>query len=353
MTFERRFDMLRSFVAILIALCIAFALMLIFSDKPISSLYYFLVGPLTKVRYMGNVVEMAIPLIFSGLATSLLFQAGQFNMGSEGIIYFGGMLTGLAAIYFKLPPVLLPLVAILVAVVYGMFHMGTLGFLKAKLGVNELVSSLMTNSVVLGIGLYFLNYTFRDKQMMYLCTHLFQPQSILPRIIPMTRIHLGLVFALVALAVVHLFLYHTKWGYRVRMLGQNEQYVRYLGINTTKVILVVSVLAGALAGMGGAVETLGMYDRFQWAALPGLGFDGALIATLSKNKPLNVLPAALFLGYIRCGADIMGRQTTIPAEMVLILQGVIILLISGQRFLQAYRQRMLVKEVKASGSVSA
>lgn len=129
------------------------------------------------------------------------------------------------------------------------------------------------------------------------------------------------------------------------MTGINNNFANYTGMNTKKVIIIASLVAGGIAGMGGAVEVIGMYDRFMWASLPGLGFDGALVAMLAKNKPINVVFSALFLAYIRIGADLMARMTNVPSEMVLILQAIIILLISGGKFLQNYRQKMLLKEV--------
>jgi simple sugar transport system permease protein len=203
----------------------------------------------------------------------------------------------------------------------------------------------MFNSIFFGIGLYILNYFFRDEKVSVVASYKLQETVRLANLVPKTRIHAGLLIALFAVFLGHLFLYHTKWGYEIRMTGINKDFSKYSGMNTTKVILIASLVAGLIAGTGGAVEIIGMYDRFKWASLPGLGFDGALIAMLAKNKPINTIFAGMFLAYIRIGADLMARMTNVPSEMVYIMQAVIILLISGGKFLQNYRQRMLLKEV--------
>jgi simple sugar transport system permease protein len=345
MNFEKKFDIIRTFVAVAISLLIGFVIMLLVSKEPLSTIYYFVIGPIAKKRYIGNVVELAIPLIFSGLATSVLFQAGLFNLGSEGVFYFSGLLASIVGITFSLPNVIHPLIAIAAGSLFGMIVMLLIGFFKAKWDASELVISLMFNSIFYGIGLYILNFYYRDPNYSGVASFKMKDSSLLKVIVPGTRIHLGLIIALLTVCLAYILLYRTKWGYEIRMTGLNNAFAKYTGMRTTKVIIIASIIAGAIAGMGGAVEVIGMYDRFKWAALPGLGFDGALVAMLAKNKPGNVIFSALFIAYIRIGADLMARMTNVPSEMVFIMQAVIILLISGGKFLENYRQRMLLKEV--------
>lgn len=349
MKIEKKFDIIRTFTSVFISLLIGFAIILISSKEPLSTIYYFVVGPILKTRYMGNVIELAIPLIFSGLATSILFQTGLFNLGSEGIFYFSGLLASIIGIRFSMSFLLHPFFAILVGSLFGMFIMMLVGIFKAKWNASEFVISIMFNNILYGIGLYILNFYYRDPNVSGTYSFKIEETALLNNIMPGTRIHSGLILALACVLFVYIFLYRTKWGYEIRMVGINKEFGRYVGMNTTKVIILASVVAGAVAGMGGAVEILGMYDRFKWSALPGLGFDGALVAMLAKNKPVNVIFSALFLAYIRIGADLMARMTDVPAEMVYILQAVIILLISGKRFLQKYKEKMLLKEVEKNG----
>jgi simple sugar transport system permease protein len=168
----------------------------------------------------------------------------------------------------------------------------------------------------------------------------------LTKLLPGTRIHTGLIIVLVLIVAAHFFLYKTKWGYEIRMTGANREFAQYSGMKTAKVIILVHLIAGFIAGMGGSVEVLGMYSRFQWSALPGYGLDGALVAMLAKNNPFSVIGAALFLAYIRIGADQMARFSDVPAEMISIVQAIIILLISAEQFLKFWKNRMLLKEAQ-------
>lgn len=342
----KKFEMVRTAAAIFIALTIGMLLILLVSKQPVEALTNFIIGPLTKTRYIGNVIEAAIPLIFSGLAVSVLFQTKLFNMGAEGIFYISGLTAAILGIVLELPPIIHPIVAILGGALVGALVMGIVGFFKAKWNVSELVLSLMFNSILLGLGLFILNYFFRETNTVRLKSVEIHSTALLSKIVPTTRIHSGILIALLAVVLVHIFIYRTKWGYQIRMVGSNDKFADYSGIKVGKIVILASLVAGGLAGMGGAVEVLGMHTNFNWAALPGYGFDGALIAMLAKNKPINVIFSALFLAYIRTGAEIMARVTDVPAEMIGIMQGLIILLISGQKFLQFYKQRLILKEAE-------
>lgn len=346
MTKDKRFEIIRILMAVLIAFGIAFAIMLFISDQPLDSFITFITGPLSGKRYIGNVIETAIPLIFAGLATCVVFQANLFYFGAEGIFYFSGLIAAIIGIYVALPKGIHPVVAIIVAGIVGALIAGFTGVLKAKWNASELVTSLMLNNILLGIGLYILNYVLRDPKALAIASVKFPNTANLSRILPGTRVHTGIIIALVMVVLTYLFLYKTKWGYALRMTGLNREFANYSGINTFWVIIYAHLISGFIAGMGGATQVLGMHTRFEWTTLLGYGFDGALIAMLAKNNPIGVIGSAFFLAYIRVGADMIARMSDIPSEMVSILQAVIILLISAERFLSHWRQRKLLKEAK-------
>ncbi|MGH0052663.1 MAG: ABC transporter permease, partial [Sphaerochaetaceae bacterium] len=319
------FKRIRTSIAILLALVLALVIIILVSESPLQAFYLFLLGPLRNFRYIGNVIELAIPLIFSGLATAILFRSNLFNLGAEGIFYISGLAAAVIAI--KVPiasPFIHPLLAIITGTVVGMMVGAVPGYLKAKLDASELVSSLMLNSILAGVGLFILNHFIRDKNITEIASLRFPDSANLPRIIPGTRIHFGIVIALVMVLLIFLFFKYHKQGYLLKMFGLNRHFTEFSGFSSSKLIILAHLLAGALAGMGGSIEVLGMHDRFRWADLPGLGFDGALVAMLAQNNPVSVLFAALFLAYIRTGADIMARQGDVANEMVYIIQAVII-----------------------------
>ena len=340
------FEAIRTAAVIVIALIIAFLIISLVSEHPVKTIGIFLLEPLSTKGHIGNVIEMAIPLMFTGLAVSLLFRANMFNLGAEGIFYFSGIVATVLAIHLSLNSWLHPIVAILAGSIVGALLSAIPGILKAKWNANELVTSLMFNNILFGVGLYLLNYHLRDAKAFANVSFKFEKTAQLSKLFTGTRIHTGLIIVLVLIVLAHLFLYRTKWGYELRMTGVNREFARYSGMKTAKVIILVHLIAGFIAGMGGSVEVLGMYSRFQWTSLPGYGLDGALVAMLAKNNPLSVIGSALFLAYIRIGADLMARLSDVPSEMISIIQAVIILLISAEQFLKFWKNRMLLKEAK-------
>ncbi|MDQ6418788.1 ABC transporter permease [Paenibacillus sp. LHD-117] len=343
------FDAIRTLISVAIALVIAFIIIAFVSEDPLGTISVFLLGPLSSVAQIGNVVEMAIPLMFTGLSVVLLFRSGMFNLGAEGLFYISGLVAAVVAIYCSMNAFFHPLIAILAGAAVGALLSAIPGIMKAKWNADVLVTSLMFNSILAGFGLYFLNYRLRDVEAFANVSFKFEETARLSTIIPGTRIHSGLFLVLICILATHYFMYHTKWGYELRMTGSNRAFAEFSGIKTGRVIIMVHLIAGFLAGMGGSVEVLGMYSRFQWTDLPGYGLDGALVALLAKNNPLSVIGAALFLGYIRIGADQMSILSDVPAELVSIIQAVIILLISAEQFLKMWKNRKLLKEAEKLG----
>ncbi len=346
MSRERSFTIIRTAVSMLVAILVAFVIILLVSDQPVESIKIFLLRPFSSKRYLGNIVETAVPLIFSGLSMAILFKASLFNLGAEGIFFISGITGSIMAIWPKLPPVAFPIVCIMVGAVTGMAVMLVPGVLKAKYGASEMVTSLMMNNILLGVGLYLLNNMMRDSKVASLVSYKYRINALLANILPGTRIHVGFLIALGCAVLAYIFLFKSKWGYEIRMVGNNGKFASYSGINVTKVIIIVHLAAGAIAGMGGIIECLGMHKRFEWTALPGYGFDGAMIAMLAGNNPIGVIGAAFFVSYLRIGADLVNRTSDIPTEMIAILQSIIILLISAERFLHKYKQNWIEKEVK-------
>ena len=347
MTSERLYNFIRACTAVLIAFPAAFLIIALCSADPLHSIRVFMLSPFSQVRYIGNIVELAIPLVFSGLAMSVLFKASLFNLGGEGVFYISGLLISPIAIFIPMPSAIHQIAIILAGSIAGCIVMLIPGFLKAKYNASELVTSLMLNSILLGIGTYMLRHYIRDPATGTLMSYRFEPTALLPRIIPGTRIHLGLVIALICVAAMHVFMHKTKWGYEIRMTGVNKKFAIYSGMNTFKVVIMTHVIAGVLAGMGGAVQVIGMHRRFEWASLPGYGFDGALIAMLGNNNPLGVAGAAVFVAYLRVGAEMVARLSDVPAEMISILQAIILLLVSAKRFLNWHRLKR--QEIEVTG----
>ena len=340
------FETVRTALAILIALGVTLVLILFVSQQPGIALRQFLIGPLSSLRHFGNVLEMMIPMIFTGLAVSLMFSAAQFNLAAEGAFFMGGVAAAFVAVSWNLPPLLHPLTAILAGGLVGAGICSIPAYLKMKWNASELVSSLMFNYLALFMGLFIIKYFLRDIDAGAIVSERIPSHVRLFRIIPKTRVHFGLIIAIATFIACRYYMFRTRWGYRLRVTGANAGFARYAGINIMAVIMSSQVLGGMLAGMGGAIEILGMYRRFSWQALPGYGWDGIIVAILARNNPILVPLGAFFLAYLRIGADLMARTSDVQNEVVTIIQGIVIVLIVAESFLSSIHQRMVYKTVR-------
>lgn len=352
MSRDSLFEVSRTLLAIALALLLGFAITLVVSEEPLQAFGYFLTGPFVTMRRFGAFLEAAIPLTFTGLAVSIVFAAGQFNIGAEGQFFIGAVAATAAGILLRLPAIIHVPVALLCGMAAGAVAGTIPGYLKARWNAPELVSSLMLNYVFYRLGMYFISYHLRDLTVGAMVSLPLRESSWLPQFLPPTRLHWGVLVLAVTFVCTYVLMFRTKWGYEIRMTGQNLNFARYSGIPVSLVMLYSQVVSGGIAGLGGAVEMLGIYRRFQWLASPGYGFDGVIIAILSRNNPLLVPLSALFLAYLRVGADVMAMYSDVTSEMVGIIQAVMILLITAQAFLAGVRHRMVLREVKRRASAS-
>lgn len=347
LSFDARFDAIRFMVSIGIAIMLSFVIILLVSKEPLLALRKLYLGPLESFRRFGNVIELAITLSFAGISVAVMFSAKQFNMGTEGSFYASAAVAAVVALSLPMPPVIAPIVSILIGGMLGAIICYIPAFLKEKFGASELVSSLMLNYVFYYLAKYLANrQAFKDPNCGYPATYLLPDSAKLARFIPGTRIHAGIFVLIAVLLAICFFMYKTKWGFALIQTGRNPNFARYVGINTAVVVAYSQLIGGFVGGMGGVVEVLGMYDRFQWQSLPGYGFDGIVVSILAKNRPQYIPAAAFFLAYLRIGADKMATSTDVTSEMISIIQGVIIMLVAAQAFLAGQRQRMLVKEIR-------
>ena len=347
MNSAKKFDILRTILSVLIAIGISFIIIFMLSDQPFEAIKYLLIGPLTSKRNMGNVIEAMIPLIFTGTGVCIMFSANQINLAGEGAFHVGGLFAACVGMSLTAKFVT-PAAALLVAGVAGAVYTAIPAVMKIKTTANEMVSSLMINYLALNFGNYMLNNVIGDPKASA-ASYALSDTAELPVLLDGTRIHVGLIIAIAVAVLGYLFLYRTKFGYELRLTGENEEFARYSGISIVRVILLSQLLGGFVAGLGGGVEMLSpLYSRFTWTSLMGYGWDAIIICTLAKKNPLYTPFAALFLAYLRTGASIMARRTDVTLEIVQITQGIIILLVVAEQFLSRYKHKLIAKEAKAA-----
>ena len=350
------FNLLRGLAAILLALAVAAIFIFISSDEPLTALKYLLVGPVVSFKATGNVFNTTsfltilagmIPTIFSGLAVCVMFSANQFNLGGEGAIMLGGFVGALLGIYLKMNTGLHQVICVLAGAIAGGLIMLIPAILKVKLGASEMVTSLMMNYVVMFVILHFLNFVFADRSKGATQTFPFMETAKIPEIVANgTKLTWGFVVALIFVVIIALFMYRTKWGYAIRMIGINQSFAQYSGMQVGTVIILSQVIGGALSGMGGSIEVLGRFSTFLWRELPGYGWLGITIAILAKNNPIFVPFAAFFIAYLNKGCDLMATYSDVPSEMIDIIQAAIFLFFAAEQFLAKYRQRIVVRNAQ-------
>jgi simple sugar transport system permease protein len=351
----RYFSVIRTAIAVAIGILISIVLIYVISKTPAESLRQFFAGPFLSRGRFFSIFENACPMIFCGVAISIAFKAAQFNVGAEGSLFLGAVAGTAFAISFNLPPWIAIPAALIVAGIAGALWGAIPGIIKAKWNANELVSSLMMNYVAYYLGLFFVNYLLRDKNAGFLASRKIPEGTWLPQIIGGTRLHIGIILALCFAVGAYLFLYRTTLGFEIRIAGENKKFARYAGISVRKVIVLSQVLLGLVAGVGGIVEILGIHHRFNWQATPGYGWDGVIVAIIGRNNPLLVVVASLFLSYLRVGGQTLNLMADVPAEMVSVIQSVIILLITAEAFMSRWNfkltRRTVEKEMRAHESL--
>ena len=361
------FTIIRSLLAILIALLVATILIFISTpgatfkirmDATGEALKQMLAGPVFRFskkngmafegKRLADIFAAMIPTIFTGLSVCVMFSANQFNLGAEGGIMLGAFVTGMAAIYLPLPAGIHALVAVLLGGLATALVMLLPALLKAKLDVSEMVCSLMLNYIIMYIIKFLMNSYLADKSRGQIQSFPFMESSVISPIVndPVfsgAKLSWGFVIALVAVLLCGLFMYRSRWGYAIRMIGINKDFAKYSGIKVGAIIVLAQILGGFLAGTGGGIEMLGRYNAFTWNALPGYGWAGITIAILAGNNPYMVPLAAFFMAYLSKGCDLMATYAKVPAQLISIVQGVIFLFFAAEQFLAGYRQKLVVK----------
>jgi simple sugar transport system permease protein len=320
----------RAALALVIALVVALLVVLATSEDPFKAFSTLLTGPLSSNRTMGLWIDDVAKLTLTGLAFSLVFQARQFSMGVQGQVYMGGLCAALVA----MSPIGGTILAIPIAMAAAMLAGAAYGFLpgyaKARFGANEIVSSLMLNY----IAILFVNFLIRaylaPAGTGQLMTDDFPDTAVFPAIIPGTRFDLGIIIALFATFVVWFLLYRTAWGLKLRLVGHNASFAEYAGIPSGFIMVSAMTAAGAIGGLLGAVFVQGRaFGNLSVDFDGNLAFEGILIAIVARSRPLAVPFVALFYGYLRQGAQLMGLRTDVPSEMIGVVQAIIILLVAS------------------------
>ena len=341
------FEAVKMIIALLIAFVIMFVVLCLISDNPVHAFVTILTGPFAKRRYFGAVIESFIPYAFAGLAAGILFKSGAFNLGAEGIYIISGVaVAAVACTAVTTSHFLHPILCILAAAAVGGVLMIIPSFLKAKFGTNEMVVSLMLNSIYSGIAMHLIRKYLLTKTTSTIGSRDYLKTAKIGYIFEPLRISPCLLLLIVCTIILYLVMYKTRLGYQIRLAGANPKFAEYSGISAFKLSIATAAIAGVLAGIGSACQLLTQSSFYQPdKTAVGIGFSGMLLAMLGRNNPIGIVIASFLIKYLEQGANVLYfSDTSVPSEITAMIEGIVILLISSQYFLRGLREKKLLQE---------
>ena len=332
-------------LAVVVALAIGALILWLVGGDPVRSYLHILSAAFGSVGVISDTLVKATPLILTGLACSIAFRMRLWNIGAEGQFLLGAWGAS-AVVLAPILPAGTPAIVVIPVMVLAGAAAGAVwglipGILKAKLAVNEIITTLMLNYIALAWIQFWVFGPWSESGFQQ--TRMFPREAWLPRLTDFAdaipglgglTIHLGFVFALVVTAIVSLVLSRTRWGYELRLIGDNPRAARYAGIDIGRRIIVVFAVSGALAGLAGMSEVGGAVHRLQDHISPGYGFTAIIIAYLARFGPWRVVVASILFG-----ALILAGREIQPSGVPAMIQGIILFCLIGSDVLVRYRVR--------------
>ncbi len=277
-------------------------------------------------RRIAATLTAATPLLLTGLAAAIAFRAGIFNVGAEGCFYLGGLVA--AVIGYAAPDwpgaVVIP-VALGAACLIGGLWLAGPGVLRARLGVDEVVTTLMLNFIAISLTSWLVNGPLLARGSANSATPLIGANAELPRLMPPTTLHLGFVISLALVVLYGLWSRFAVEGFRSRLVGINPRFSRAVGIEPGRVFVAMMIVSGVIGGLAGGIHVLGLVHRFVGGFSPGYGFTGVAIALLARNTATGVILAAILFGALSSAGANIQLFSNVPIEIVQILQGAVMI----------------------------
>ena len=327
-------------IAVVLTFLLTSLLIFLVNANPLHAYYYFLIDPLSgRVSALEVLVKMT-PLLLTGAAVTFAFVGGYWNIGAEGQLYAGAVAATAIGLQMEGWPswIALPLLLI------GGFAAGALwaltpALMKVKLAIDEVVTTLLLNSVALFAVSALLNGPWRNPISQWPQSPDIAASAIFPKIVARSRLHLGFLLALVVILALWYILTQTSLGLRMRAVGLGAEAARFAGIHVERTMLISALVSGGIAGLAGVNEIAGIHYHLIDAISPGYGYTGILIATLGSLNAWGVALAAFFIGLIDTGAQTVSRALGVPIYLGDVIQATLLLVTLAVLLLQRYRIR--------------
>ncbi len=337
----------------LIALLIGAVMLLLLQANPLTAYAALIDGAVGSVYSLTQSLVKATPLLLVGLGICIAFRASVINIGAEGQIIAGALMATWFTLTFRTWPgwLLIPATLLMGFVAGGLWGFVP-GILKARLKVNEILTTVMMNAIALQLMNMLIRGVLMDPAGITAGTYLAQSERIptqawLPRLVPQTLLHAGAILAVILAVVVYIFLWRTTTGYRIRAVGLNPDASRYAGINVPLYQALSLTLAGGFAGIAGVVEVIGVQHQLLEGITSGYGFSGIVAALFGGLHPLGLIPASVLFGGLLVGADKMQRAVQVPSSLINAMLGLVVLFVVGSNlWSKRWAARRLVSSQK-------
>lgn len=326
--------------AVLLTFVLAAPLVVLAGARPLQAYYYFLISPFTTYQGVIEVLVKSTPYLLTGAAVALAFAGGYWNIGAEGQLYAGAVAAAWLGVIMAGWPALVavPVLVLASGAAGALWALGP-AWLKARLAVDEVVTTLLLNPVMLFLVSALLNGPWRDPVTHWPQSPTIAPSAQMPRLLPGTRLHLGFLIALGVLAALWWVLNRTSFGLKARAVGLGTASARFLGVKVERVTLGVALASGFMAGLAGGGEVAGIHFHLIEAISPGFGYSGIIIAMLGGLRAGGVALAGLFFGLLGTGAQTMSRALGVPAYLGDVVQATLLVLTLAMLLLRSYRVR--------------
>jgi general nucleoside transport system permease protein len=308
-------------------------------------------GALGSPRAWAETLVQTTPYILAGLALTVGFRCGLFNIGAEGQFFIGALFAVFVGYAVKGLPMFIHLpLAVLAGALGGALWGAIPGYLKAKLGTHEVINTIMMNYIAVRLVDWLVNKKgpMWDSTSSVPRTPYIQPTAELPQFFPPYRLHAGLLIAIAAVFIVYWLLWKTTLGFEIRGVGANPSAARYAGMSVTRNFVLAMVISGSLAGLAGTGEVLGLNHYLQSSFVSGYGFDSIAIALLAKSHPFGVPFAAFLWAALRNGAGLMQIRAGVSIDLINIIQALVVAFVAADeiiRWIYRIRRKAELKEV--------
>ena len=331
------------FIAVFIALLISSFFILLAGVNPLNSYKELFIGSFGSKNAVAETLSRATPIILTGLAASIAFRARFWNIGAEGQLYAGALaVTFFGTGIIELPAIIMIPFLFIVGAIAGGLLLLPLVLLKIYYKVDEVVTTLLTNFIVILLVSYLLEGPWKDPMSLgWPQGASVIDQGILPQILSKTRLHLGFIFSIISAILIWIVLSKHLIGYKIKAVGFNSSAASHSGIPVLKTIFIVALLSGGMAGMAGVTETAGLKGYLTLDLSPGFGYAGIAVAMLAGLHPIGVIASGIFLASIYVGADAMSRSMNVPTYLADVIVAITILCVLMSLVINQYKLRFL------------